>query len=150
MLLLATVQAITSSPVPSATPQVIKEVITNNLVPVVAPSVLQLASIAGVALAGIVTSILHLIVERKKWPANVNRLLFTLYSAVAGLVVMWLKGDLSFDVTSLTTGVTAVLAFLGSTQGMKMLTDFIGSLSTTTDASGAAVPLATDIPEAGA
>lgn len=144
--LLAVAQAVAATPMP--TPEVIVK--TVQLPQAIPANVLQLAQIAAVAGAGVATSVLHLVIERKKWSANVNRLLFTVYSALAGVVVMLLNGQFKFDTTGATTGLTTVLAFLGSTQGMKILTDFVSSLNTTTDA-GAAVPLATDSvpPQAG-
>lgn len=145
-MLMAVVSTVVASPLPSPTPQVVKEVVTNNLVPQVPGNVLQLFQLFGLAAAGAVTSVVHLAIERRKLPSNVNRLLFTLYSTVAGVSVLFLTGQAKWDLTALVTGTTAFLAFLGSTQGEKMLMDFASKLinNTTTDSSGVAVPLATD------
>lgn len=148
-LLIAAVNAVVASPLPSATPQVIKEVVTNNMVPVTPENVLNLFQLLALAGAGAATSIVHLAVERGKLPSNVNRLLFTLYSAVAGVAVVVLGHQAKWDWSALLTGVTAFLAFLGSTQGQKMLSDFIAKLviQTKVDPSGAVVPsLATEDP----
>lgn len=148
--LLAVANTVAATPLPS--PTVIKEVLQPvvNQVPVVSPNVLQLAQLLSLAAAGAITSILHLAVERGKLSGNVNRLLFTLYSAGAGVAVMALNNELRLDSASLLTGATAFVAFLGSTQGQKMITDFVASLvnRTKVDESGAVVPLVAEEPEA--
>lgn len=149
-LLLAVVQA-TVTPTPSVSPEIVTQVVkTVQQVPVVPESVLQLFQLLGLAIAGALTSIVHLAVERGKLPGNVNRLLFTLYSVGAGVTVMALSHQFKLDAAGLVTGLTAFVAFLGSTQGQKMLSDFLAGLvsKTRVDESGAVVSLASDGPEA--
>lgn len=143
-VLAATAATVAATPLP--TPEVIVKTI--QAAPLVPTNVLNLFNLLGLAAAGVLTSVVHLAIERGKLPGNVNRLLFTLYSVVAGAVMLVLTGQLHWDASAVVAGLTAFLAFLGSTQGQKMLMDFASKLinSTTTDPAGVAVPLATDDP----
>lgn len=136
--LINAVATATASPTPS--PQIIHEF--TKVVAVTPPAVLQLAQILAVAAAGVATSILHSLVERGKLSGNVNRFLFTLYSVIAGVVVMKLTGQLKVDSNGILTGLTAALAYLGSTQGQKFVTDLLTSLKVENAPDGSVVPVA--------
>jgi hypothetical protein len=138
--LLAVVTAVTATPLPSAAPEVIKTVVTQ--VPVTPQSVIDLFQLLALAVAGGLTSLIHLALERGRLSANLNRLIVTLYSTAAAVAVMALTGKLGLAPADLATGLTALLAFAGSNQGQHMLSGFIGDVlesKTTTDPSGAQV-----------
>lgn len=137
------VATVAATPIPS--PEVIVK--TVQLPPVVPENVLSLFNLLGLVAAGALTSVVHLALERGKLPSNVNRLLFTVYSTVAGVVVLALGHQVHWDPAAVVTGLTAFFAFLGSTQGQKMLMDFASKLmnSTKVDDAGVTVPdLATE------
>lgn len=147
LLAVASNVAATVAATPTPSPQVVKEVVTNNLVPQVPGNVLSLFNLLGLVAAGALTSVVHLALERGKLPSNVNRLLFTVYSTVAGVIVLALGHQVHWDPAAVVTGLTAFFAFLGSTQGQKMLMDFASKLinSTKVDDAGVTVPdLATE------
>lgn len=138
--------AVLATPVPTPSPQIIHEVtktVTNYVTP---EAVVQLFQLGAVALAGFVTSLLHLALERGKLSANVNRLIVTAYTTTAGLAYLFFTGQFgTLDAKTIETGLTALLAFLGTNQGTHMLSGFISDIK-----AGKAPALAAPEPEAAA
>lgn len=150
-VLLAVAQAVAATPVPTPSPVMIEKVTQVYQTP---QAVVQLFQLGGVAVAGGLTSLLHFLALKGKLSANANRLLVTAYSSLAGVAYLFLTGHFGLTSQDLEVGATVLLAFLGSNQGSHMLSEAIRDVyqnRTSTDASGAAVPLATDSvpPEAG-
>lgn len=139
-MMLAILSSVAATPLPTPSPVLLQPQITQVFQTPAA--VVQLFQLFAVMAAGALTSLLHLALERGKLKGNVNRLIVTLYSSGAGMLYMALTGHLGLHISDLETGLTALLAFLGTNQGTKMVSDFIGSVftsQTTTDASGAQV-----------
>jgi hypothetical protein len=106
---------IAATPLPS--PQVIKEVFTNN-VPVQVPAyVLQLAQVLALAGATAFMSLVHALSERGKWSSTVNRAVVTGYTLAAAVAATALSGHLGTNVNQLQSLLTDFLVALGSALG---------------------------------
>ena len=100
---------------PAVTPEIIKQTLQpiyqNTQVGVTPPAVLQLAQLLALAGAGALTGFLHLIIERGKWPSNVNRAVWGLYS-LAGSVGFGLASG-NFDHGAAVAAVTSLIGLFG-------------------------------------
>lgn len=127
-LLLAVTSTVAATPLPTVTPQVVKEIITN--VPVVPQDILTLASLLALMGAGSVTSFVHQLLDRGRWAGNVNRLVLAGYSTAAALVYAYLQGGLALSLDSVIEALTGFVVVLGSASGRYELFRFLMSAST--------------------
>lgn len=154
--LAAVVATVAATPVPS--PQVVKEVLQPVVQPVAdTPAVVvQLAQIAGLAVAMFVVSVFHQVLEfvttkskQGGWNDNFNRALATLYSVAGGLVTAFSTGNLKPNFTGIATGVLSVAVALAATfwgyELRKFFIKLMGFVQVSPDAS-ANLGLATDAP----
>lgn len=105
-----------ATPVPTPTPQVIKEVLTNTIkVPEnIRGDVLNLASTLGLALAVAIVSFIHQLTIKDKWAGNIQRLIVAGYSLIAAFVTAALNGHVGVSVNDINIEVTSLLVALGA------------------------------------
>lgn len=129
-LLLAALTAVTSTPLPTPSPQIIKETlqpVVQQVATTPAP-VLELFQLLAVAGAGIVTSFVHQMLERGKLKSNINRLILAFYSTAGALGTAYLTGHLGWTVEDATVALTAFVTVLGSATGRYEVWKFLTSL----------------------
>jgi hypothetical protein len=115
--LLAVVNTITSTPLPS--PQVIKETLQPIVqqVPVVPPQVLELVQTLALAGAVAFVSVVHQLVERGRLGGTANRLIVAGYTLAASLGTAALTGHLGTGAGDLQVEITSFLVALGAALG---------------------------------
>lgn len=122
MLLAAVLQTVAPTVSPLVTPEVVKETlqpIIQNQTPEV---VMQLATMAGLAVTTFVVSMFHQVIEwlttKSKaggWNGNLNRGLATVYSVGLALLTAFQTGDLKPDASGIALSVSSISVALAST-----------------------------------
>ncbi len=153
-MLLAVVSSVLSTPVPSVTPQIIKEVAQPIIQPIAqTPAVvMQLAQMAGLAIAMFLVSTFHQAVEwlttKSKtggWNSQLNRALATLYSVGGALVTAYSTGQLKLDASGLALSLSSLGVSLAATfWGYELRQFVVKMLGFVKAAPAAATLLATD------
>lgn len=146
----AVVQA-TATPLPSATPQIIKETVTQIVPQGVPPIVVQAVQFAAVFVSALLLSVVHRILEwatarEQGWKDNFNRILATGYSIGVGVIGTASMHQLGLAVAPLLVlGVNTCVALAGSFwtyEIRKLMGSLTGNGATVSSLPG--VSLATD------